>query len=156
MAPAAPWRSRVKGILAPTDFSRGADAALEWAVDLGAALGAEITILHVADFGLAGAASFPTGVAAATAYRQMVDALRAEAREGMARLSKSYPQARTLIREGSPRTAVLEAARELGSDLIVMGTHGRTGLAHIFFGSVAEYVVRHSQVPVLTVRGEAG
>jgi nucleotide-binding universal stress UspA family protein len=57
-----------------------------------------------------------------------------------------------MVREGMPRAAILDVAREVGADLIVMGTHGRTGLTHVVFGSVAEHVVRHSRIPVLTVR----
>lgn len=151
-----PARRRVTRILAPTDFSPGADLALAWAMDLRDAYDAEITILHVVDYGLAGAASMPTGMAAATAYGQMVDAMRREADASMARVAKAYPRAARVVRDGSPRTVILEAAKELGASLIVMGTHGRTGLAHIFFGSVAEYVVRHSRIPVLTVRQEGG
>ncbi len=143
---------RVKRILAPTDFSPSAESALRWAVSLRDAYGAEIVILHVVDLGLAGAASLPTGMAAATAFGQLVDALRAEAHEGIAKLAARHPQAKTMIREGTPRTTILDVAKEGGTDLIVMGTHGRTGLAAIFFGSVAEYVVRHSRIPVLTVR----
>jgi nucleotide-binding universal stress UspA family protein len=57
------------------------------------------------------------------------------------------------VRDGYTSLEIMQAARELGSDLIVMGTHGRTGLAHLVIGSVAEKVVRKSTVPVLTVRG---
>jgi nucleotide-binding universal stress UspA family protein len=57
-----------------------------------------------------------------------------------------------VIREGSPRQEILSQAADLGVDLIVMGTHGRTGLAHLLFGSVAEHVVRHARVPVFTIR----
>lgn len=145
---------RVKRVLAPTDFSGGAESAVQWAISLRDAYGAEVVILHVVDLGLAGAASLPTGMAAATAFSQMVDAMRSEAREGMQKLATRYPQVKTVVREGSPRSTILEVAKEVGADLIVMGTHGRTGLAHIFFGSVAEYVVRHSRIPVLTVRQE--
>jgi nucleotide-binding universal stress UspA family protein len=57
-----------------------------------------------------------------------------------------------LIREGIPRHEILAAAMAVKADLIVMGTHGRTGFAHLLFGSVAEHVVRHGPVPVFTVR----
>jgi len=57
-----------------------------------------------------------------------------------------------VIREGSPRPVIVESAVELQCQMIVMGTHGRSGLTHLLMGSVAEYVVRHSRVPVLTVR----
>ena len=60
---------------------------------------------------------------------------------------------RAHVRAGNTFLEILQAAQELGSDLIVMGTHGRTGLAHVLIGSVAEKVVRKNTVPVLTVRG---
>jgi nucleotide-binding universal stress UspA family protein len=63
-----------------------------------------------------------------------------------------FPGARPLIREGPARSTILEVAGEIEADLIVMGTHGHTGLTHVLFGSVAEHVVRHSRIPVLTVR----
>ncbi len=62
------------------------------------------------------------------------------------------PGAKTLIKEGAPRHEIVTAAKEFGADLIVMGTHGRTGLAHLLFGSVAEHVLRHAPAPVFTVR----
>jgi nucleotide-binding universal stress UspA family protein len=62
--------------------------------------------------------------------------------------------AQTVVREGSPRPVIVDAALELNCQMIAMGTHGRSGLAHLLLGSVAEYVVRNSKVPVLTVRGD--
>jgi universal stress protein A len=59
-----------------------------------------------------------------------------------------------MLRSGAPWQQTLEVAREIGADLIVMGTHGRSGLAHAFLGSVAEKVVRMSPIPVLTLRAE--
>ena len=62
------------------------------------------------------------------------------------------PDAQIVIREASARPAIVDAALELNCQMIVMGTHGRSGLKHLLLGSVAEYVVRNSKVPVLTVR----
>ena len=62
----------------------------------------------------------------------------------------------TLVVNGWPGEAVLKAARDLDADLIVMGTHGRTGLSHLVLGSVAERVVRESPVPVLTAHAKTG
>ncbi len=146
--------ARVKKILAPTDFSPDAEPALQWAQSLSEALGADLLILHVLDLSLAGVAGLPTEMAAMPAVGQLVDRVRVETKAEMVKVAARYPRAKTMVREGSPRTGILEAGREIGADLIVMGTHGRTGLAHIFFGSVAEYVVRHSRIPVLTVRQE--
>jgi nucleotide-binding universal stress UspA family protein len=58
----------------------------------------------------------------------------------------------TLLRTGQPHTEIVEAARELGADLIVLSTHGHTGLTHALLGSTAEKVVRHAPCPVLVVR----
>jgi len=67
-------------------------------------------------------------------------------------VKRLVPDAEVLIREASPRPAIVDAALELDCQMIIMGTHGRSGLAHLLLGSVAEYVVRNSKVPVLTVR----
>ncbi len=143
---------RIRRILAATDFSPDAERALEWARTLSEAFNAELVILHVLDLSLAGAAGLPTELAAMPAVGQLMDRLRSEAASEMTKLAARHPRARTLLREGSPRTTILEVAREVAADVIVVGTHGRTGLAHVLFGSVAEHVVRHSPVPVLTVR----
>jgi nucleotide-binding universal stress UspA family protein len=82
----------------------------------------------------------------------LLDQVREEARGLMAELAGRVSGAATMIREGIPRQEIVQAAREMNADLIVMGTHGRTGLAHLLFGSVAEHVVCHAPVPVFTVR----
>ena len=139
-------------ILVPTDFSPGADVALGWAQSLAAAFGAEVILLHVVDLSIAALAGFPSTLAAVPAAGELLDRIRVESDEEMRRLVARIPGARGIVREGTPRSVILEVARESGVQLIVMGTHGRTGLTHVFFGSVAEHVMRHSRVPVLTVR----
>ena len=139
-------------ILVPTDFSPGADVALGWAQSLAAAFGAEVILLHVVDLSIAALAGFPSTLAAVPAAGELLDRIRIESDEEMRRLVARIPGARGIVREGTPRSVILEVAREIGVHLIVMGTHGRTGLTHVFFGSVAEHIVRHSRVPVLTVR----
>ena len=150
--PAAAPDIRVTRILLPTDFSPGVEPAARWAAALSRAFGAELILLHVLDLSLAGLAGLPTQVAMMPAVDELIDRVRAETAEEMARLQARFPQARTMVREGSPRPMILHVAAEVKADLIVVGTHGRTGLAHVLFGSVAEHVVRHSRIPVLTVR----
>ena len=116
---------RISRILVPTDFSAQARDALDWARSLAGHCGAKLVLLHL---------------------------MREQADKCMAELKALIPEAETLIREASPRPVIVEAALELKCQLIVMGTHGRSGLAHLLLGSVAEYVVRSSHVPVLTVR----
>jgi nucleotide-binding universal stress UspA family protein len=146
----------VSRILAPTDFSSGATRALQWAVTLNTAFHAELIVLHVVDLdALAfldlggdpalGGTSQP--VSAGTLER-----LRAEAEHALARLTAPFPGIRSMLREGSPREAILQVAEEVSTDLIVMGTHGRSGLARVAFGGVADHIIRHSTIPVFTVR----
>src|SRR2546427_9927742 len=144
---------RVKRVVAPTDFSPGAESALQWGASLSAAFGAELVILNVLDLSLVSVAGLPTEFAAMPAAAELIGRLRAETKTEMAETAARYPKATTLLREGIPRTGILDAAREVVAALIVSGTHGRTGLAHIFFGGVAEYVVRDSRIPVLPGRG---
>lgn len=144
-----------KRILVPVDFSPGAEGALAWARALGSAFDADVLVLHVLDLSIAALAGLPSSLAMVPAAGELLERIRAETEQEMSRLAARLPGVRTLIREGTPRTTILDAAQELRADLIVMGTHGRTGLTHVVFGSVAEHAVRHSRVPVLTVRQRA-
>jgi len=136
-------------ILVATDFSSQAEGALEWAIRLREAFEAKLVFLHVIDlFSLAELSCRAVG------SDPLLPMLREEARDNMQRWHTRVPDAKTVIREGSPRPVIVDAAIELECQMIVMGTHGRSGLAHLLLGSVAEYVVRHSCVPVLTVRPE--
>ncbi len=136
----------ISTILVATDFSDQARRALEWAQSIADAFGAKLILLHVIDvFSLAEISCGMTGF-------DPLSLLREQARKGMGALKALLPDAETLIRQGSPRPAIVDAALELHCEMIVMGTHGRSGLTHLLLGSVAEYVVRNSKVPVLTVR----
>ena len=147
---------RVGRILAPTDFSSGATKALQWAVAMKTAFYAELVVLHVVDLDalayldLGGDPAL--GGTSQLVSLELLERIRADAEQTLSRGTESFPGIQPLVREGSPREVILEVAKELGTDLIVMGTHGRSGLARVAFGSVADHVIRHSKVPVLTVR----
>lgn len=141
-----------KRIVLATDFSPYAETALRWADAVSKAFGAKLIIVHALDLSLGGLAGLAPEVAAFPMADQLVDQLRQEAKTELARLSKRFPRARTIIREGPPRPTLLQVASEVRAALIVVGTQGRTGLAHMLIGSVAEHLVRHSRIPVLTVR----
>lgn len=143
---------QIKTILVPVDFSSGSDTAVEWAQALGTAFGARLVLLHILDTSASALIGGPGGVLAPPPPAAFYDQLREEADAAMAALVQRVPDATSLIREGSPRQEILNAAADLKAELIVMGTHGRTGLAHLLFGSVAEHVVRHAPVPVFTIR----
>lgn len=141
-------------ILVPTDFSAPSEAALEYARILAAKFGSSLRILHVIDD--------PTGSSAfvADGYAPSTDDIRHslldQARTRLDHLvnlddrSRYHAHADAVL--GQPAAAIVDYATATGSGLIVMGTHGRTGLAHLLMGSVAEQVVRTAPCPVLTVR----
>ncbi|MFI5096008.1 MAG: universal stress protein [Candidatus Acidiferrales bacterium] len=140
-------QSVISRILVATDFSQPSEFALEWGRRLGDAFGAKLVLLHVIDiFGLAELGCRMVG------GDPLLPILRKEASQGMQQWQTRAPGIEGIVLEGSPRPVIVESAVELQCQMIVMGTHGRSGLAHLLMGSVAEYVVRHSKVPVLTVR----
>ncbi len=134
---------KISRILVATDFSPQASSALEWARSLAGAFGAELVLLHVINiFGLAEVSGVTGGP---------LLLLREQAHKSMAELKASIPDAQTVVYEGSPSHLIVDTALDLNCQMIVMGTHGRSGLVHLLLGSVAEYVVRSGNVPVLTV-----
>jgi len=138
-------------ILVPHDFSAPATSALQVAADLAAEHHGKIEVLHVLPPFYSGV-GFPTQAEIAwTPPPEMVRDLRARLEQVVGRAlgrRKGLATCRAVL--GEPVQSILAAARR--ADTIVMATLGRTGLAHLVMGSIAERVVRHSPVPVLTVR----
>ena len=141
-----------KRILLATDFSPHADRALEWSAALARRFGAELEIatsIYVMPF------------AAAPGYGMPPDYLRgvreaADRRLGelVARVGSDGPRAHCTVLHEDPSSGICALAREIHADLVALGTRGRTGLAHVVLGSVAERVARLAPCPVLTVHAE--
>lgn len=147
--------SRIRRILHPTDFSRASSAAYRRAVDLAKANRAELLLVHVlappmpimAD-GYVSPKVYDDMAAASRAYGQKhLNALISKAKQAGARVTG-------LLLEGLPHEKIAQAARSKKADLVVVGTHGRTGFSRLFLGSVASRVLTISPCPVLTVRGK--
>lgn len=136
-------------ILVPTDFSPSAERAL--AVARTQFPGAQLKLLHVVDGRALAVPDLTTGGVAPVLPPADIQREITLADEG--RLERETEQGETheMLR-GDPVRGILQIAREWNADLIVMGTHGRHGLAHFFLGSLAEQIVRDAPVPVLTVR----
>jgi nucleotide-binding universal stress UspA family protein len=139
-------------ILVPTDFSATADAALDYAFGLAEKFGASVQLLHVLDDpfvfeGMSAEAYISEAPGLRTA---MLDDARERLRHRVSQGGEVPVETEVLFGHGA-RT-IAEYAAERAVDLIVMGTHGRTGFAHLMVGSVAERVVRTAPCPVLTVR----
>jgi nucleotide-binding universal stress UspA family protein len=143
---------RVKRILVPTDFSPASQAALTYAAELARSFSAELHLLNVPeDAGAAAEAEFPIG---------LFENMRSAAYDRLGRLvapefGLEVPP-KFAMRVGSPAEEIGRYAAEHAIDLIVMGTHGRRGLAHVVMGSVAEKVVRSAPCPVLTLHSLRG
>ena len=143
-------------ILAPTDFSEDSKLALTYAVTLAQKFSSEIIVVHV-DQPLAPVmvSELNPGFDVSTMNRIAEEGRLLALKEldgTTARLRESGVKARQLMRVGAPFLEIIHAAQSEGTDLIVMGTHGRSGLAHVLMGSVAERVVNKAPCPVLTVR----
>jgi nucleotide-binding universal stress UspA family protein len=145
---------RIRRVLHPTDFSRASAAAFNRAVETAKANRAELLIVNVIT------PSFPPigdGYISPKVYVEMEASARAYARKQLdaqlAKAKRAGARVRGLILEGLPHERIVQTARRKRADLLVMGTHGRTGLAKFFLGSVASRVLAMSPCPVLTVRG---
>ncbi|HEV8716816.1 MAG TPA: universal stress protein [Candidatus Binatia bacterium] len=147
-----------KTILLPTDFSASAKKAAEEALALVQHFGGRILFFHAIDIPAAYAVGgYDPLMAPIPPVPPLTPAdLKPEWEAFLADLPlRAEVQWDTQTTEGSPVTTITRAAQEQRADLIVMGTHGRTGLAHMLVGSVAEGVVRQAYCPVLTIRPEA-
>jgi nucleotide-binding universal stress UspA family protein len=150
--------SRITRILVPTDFSAPSDEALAYAKILAKQFDASLHLVHAFDD------PFTTAAFAAEAYTVAPTALRESLwREVGQQLEERLPAGQraefdgtTQIATGTPAKTIVDCAASVGADLIVMGTHGRGGMAHLLLGSVAERVVRTALCPVLTVRNRPG
>jgi len=145
---------RIRRVLHPTDFSRASKGAFDRAVEMARANGAELLLVNVFTPSIpplgeayVSPRAYAELEASARAYaKKRLDALVAKARRAGARV-------RGLLLEGLAHEGIAQVARRKRADLLVMGTHGRTGLARFFLGSVASRVLAIAPCPVMTVRG---
>lgn len=147
---------RIKKILCPVDFSKGSRAAVDYAHGLAQTLGANVELLHV--WHLTYHVRPDLSVWAEThGQRPILEVVQADAEADLREFVEGLPdelrsQLETHCLQGEPALTIAKVAEEGAFDLIVLGTHGRTGVSHVALGSVAERVVRHAKCPVLTVR----
>ncbi len=137
---------KIHTILQPNDFSNQSQQAFEFACNLAKDYGAKVILLHVVDVPVA----FPEMAVA----MPNPEALRAEARDLLKELKPPADavQVERRVVEGEPASEILRVAEDCRADLIVVGTHGRSGIRRVVMGSVAEQVLRHASCPVLAVK----
>ncbi|MGH8579037.1 MAG: universal stress protein [Gammaproteobacteria bacterium] len=143
---------QIRKLLIPTDFSDLAEHTLDYAIGLAAALNASVELVHVHH---SPALSLQNGELTMPVDPTLGADYEANVRQRLDKLAEKYQASGVKVSgcllSGVPYAEIIRAAEDGSADLIVMGTHGRTGLAHLLMGSVAERVVRRSPIPVLTV-----
>jgi nucleotide-binding universal stress UspA family protein len=148
MAVKSPFK--VKQILVPIDFSDCSKKALQYALPLAKEHQAAITLLYVVP------PAYGAGEYGGIDYAQLEANMKEGGEKQLVKLAmdevRGQVSADTLVRVGSPALNIVEVARTLPADLIVISTHGRTGLKHVLLGSVAEHVVQRAPCPVFVVR----
>lgn len=142
----------IRNILVATDFTETSNRALDYAIEVARRFDAAVTLMHAYEIPVFG---FPDGAMIATvdvasriataAQQALLDAAEARKARGV--------RIDTLLREGIAWEEVNHVADDIGADLIVIGTHGRRGLARALLGSVAENIIRTATRPVLTLHG---
>jgi universal stress protein A len=142
----------IRQILAPTDFSEFSIQAIESAFALAQTFGAKLLLLHVVEL-----PAYPVeGFVPSTMGTTLIDDLQRQASLDLAQVLPEPPNATVEVSRqvvvGIPYRKIVEVAEAAKADLIVVATHGRTGLSHLVMGSVAERVVRTAPCPVLTIR----
>jgi nucleotide-binding universal stress UspA family protein len=141
-----------KRILVPTDFTETSERAIDMALSLGERLGSSITLMHAYEIPIMG---FPDGALVATAdiASRIADASRAALNSAVAKRQGAKVKVDGILCDGVAWEEINRVADEIDADLVVIGTHGRRGLARALLGSVAENVVRTAKRPILTIHG---
>ena len=146
----APAQSLFSRILAPTDFSNKSEIAVDYAIELGRQMHAQLTLLHVLpersafDCAMRG---FPHGE-----WEQAKEEAQKKLAEEVTRAKLTFTEVDSLFRTGLDlRDEILSAIKEISADLLVLSTHGYTGWKHLLFGSDAEKILEHAPCPILVL-----
>jgi nucleotide-binding universal stress UspA family protein len=146
--PTTPFK--LKRLLVPVDFSDRSKKALSYALAFARQFDASLTLVHVVQI------NYAYGEMGAIDYTVLEKEMRQAAEMRLAKLAAELSghqiPTETLVRCGAPARVIAECAKELDIDMVVLTTHGYTGLKHVLLGSVAENIVRHAPCPVLVVR----
>jgi len=143
----------IRTILAPTDFSAHSAKALRYACGLAERFGAELHLLHVlSDFVATGPEPLMTPVLPPEFYTESETQSQSALEKAIEPSWGKPASVQTTVRWGEIVEEIVLEAKEKSIDLVVIATHGRTGLGHVLLGSVAERIVREAPCPVLTIR----
>jgi|SRR5580658_10233975 nucleotide-binding universal stress UspA family protein len=147
--------TELRRILVPTDFTETSDHAVDWALGVAAKIGGKVTLMHAYELPIIG---FPDGtiIATPTIASHIADGSRAALDATVKRIAARGVSVESVLKEGIIYEEINAVAEAIDADLIVIGTHGRKGLARALLGSVAENVIRTATRPVVTIRDKHG
>lgn len=135
-------------ILVPIDMSVFSITALQYAEDIAEHFGAEIVVVHIVERD----ETATKGMEPKTTGPEVEQRIKSTVARMLLDHNVVRQSLRIEVRHGSPAQEIVKASQDLRADLIIMCTHGRSGLSHVLMGSVAEKVVRHASCPVLTIK----
>lgn len=141
----------IKNILCPIDYSVYSEKALKYAIEFAEKYNAKLYLMHVLDIRIYDITD-PELYNVNVIDKETINKLRERLHKCISEDTRKNIEVETIVIEGVPFSEIIKKARECKVDLIVLGTHGRTGLSHAIMGSVAEKVVRKAPCPVLTIR----
>ena len=141
-----------KSILFATDFSESSDHAFEYAFTVAKKFNARLIVLHIINELVDLRGFYVPHISIDKLEEEMAESAGNMMDKFIKTHTKGYDRIESLVVPGIPYDEILKKAEEESVDMIVLGTHGRTGLDHVLFGSTAEKVVRKSNVPVMTIR----
>ena len=141
-----------KSILFATDFSESSDHAFEYAFTVAKCFNAKLLVLHVINELVDLRGFYVPHISIDKLEEEMAESAHKMMAKFIESHSQGYGKIEPVVAPGIPYDEILKQAEEESVDLIVLGTHGRTGLDHVLFGSTAEKVVRKSTIPVMTIR----
>lgn len=141
----------IKNILCPIDYSIYSEMALKYAIEFAEKYQAKLYLIHVLDIRVYDITD-PDLYNVNVVDDETLKKLRERLSKCVSEDTKGRIPVEAIVIQGVPFTEIIRAAKEYQIDLIVLGTHGRTGLSHAIMGSVAEKVVRKAPCPVLTIR----
>jgi nucleotide-binding universal stress UspA family protein len=144
--------SDFKTVLFATDFSESSDHAFKYAYTVAKRFDAKLLVLHVINELVDLRGFYVPHISIDKLEDEMAESANKMMDKFIATHAQDYGQIESIVAPGIPYDEILKKAEEESVDLVVLGTHGRTGLDHVLFGSTAEKVVRKSTIPVMTIR----
>jgi nucleotide-binding universal stress UspA family protein len=145
-------KQNIKKILFPTDFSVASDYALSYAVFIAKRFGAGMLLMHVVDTSYDIAGFYIPHISVEKLMQEMESSAETRLKKLGGKISGSVKVNEYAVKRGIPYKEIIKLSKKRGIDMIIMGTHGKSGTDHFFFGSTTERVMKQTDCPVLTIR----